>query len=124
MRLLLDTQALVWIVAGRRLHRKADAAYVNPANQVLVSAASYWELSIKTGLGKLDVDFEQLDAELDLNRIGWLPIERAHCRRAGRLPLHHRDPFDRLLIAQSLSETLPVISSDAAFDAYGVTRIW
>lgn len=124
MRLLLDTQALVWIVAGRRLHRKADAAYMNPSNEVLVSAASYWELSIKTGLGKLDLDFEQLDAELELNRIGWLPIERTHCRRSGRLPLHHRDPFDRLLVAQALHENLAIISGDEAFDAYGVTRVW
>lgn len=124
MKLLLDTQALIWIVAGRRLTPEAEAAYTDAANELLVSAASYGEISIKTALGKLDVEFDDLDAELNLNRIGWLPVGRTHCRQAARLPLHHRDPFDRMLIAQALCENLSVISSDSKFDSYGVTRIW
>ena len=124
MRLLLDTQALVWIVSGRRLTAAADAAYSDVANELLVSAASYWEIAIKAGLGKLDVRLDDLDAELLLNSIRWLAIERQHCKQSVSLPMHHRDPFDRLLIAQALCENLQVITGDSAFDAYGVTRVW
>lgn len=124
MRLLLDTQALIWIVSGRPLGMVPRAAYVDMRNELLVSAASYWEIAIKSRLGKLNLVMEELDAELSLNRIGWLPIERQHCRLSSELPLHHRDPFDRLLIAQALSENLQVITGDASFAAYGVSCIW
>lgn len=124
MRLLLDTQALVWIVSGRRLKPRSNALYRETGNPVLVSAASYWEISIKIGLGKLKLDLDALDAELNLNRIGWLALEPRHFRRQLQLPPLHRDPFDRLLIAQALADDLVVVSGDAAFDAYGVSRIW
>jgi PIN domain nuclease of toxin-antitoxin system len=124
VKLLLDTRALILIVSGRRLARRAAAAYEDLSNSVFVSVASYWEIAIKSSLRKLELSLDNLDEELSLNRMEWLPIERVHCRRLAGLASHHRDPFDRLLAAQALCEDLAVISNDSAFDAYGVKRVW
>ena len=128
MRLLLDTHALLWWLDGdRRLSRRARTAIGNPDNAVFVSAASAWELATKARLGKLP---GALDVATDvggcLARQGFddLPITVLHAQRAGSLPIDHRDPFDRMLIAQAQIEDLPIVTNETLFDAFGVTRIW
>ncbi len=128
MRLLLDTQALIWALEGdKRLSRIARETLEDPANQRFVSMASGWEMAIKTGLGKLDPPLPLPDlfpAELERLGFGILPIKARHVHRLLDLPHHHRDPFDRMLVAQALSEGLTVVGNDAAFDGYGVARVW
>jgi PIN domain nuclease of toxin-antitoxin system len=99
----------------------------DPANQVVVSAASHWEIAIKIGTGKLVLaesfpDFVQ-HAVFD-NGFAVLPIEPRHTAQLIGLPFHHRDPFDRLLIAQAMADNLPIVSVDPIFDAYPVRRLW
>jgi PIN domain nuclease of toxin-antitoxin system len=94
---------------------------------VLLSAASYWEIAIKVSTGKLTLAEPYdvfLPREIQQNRLEMLPIEVAHAAVVATLPFHHRDPFDRLLVGQALSENIPLVSADTIFDAYGVTRIW
>lgn len=124
MRLLVDTQVLICVASGRPLGRAAEAAYREIDNELLWSAASHWEIAIKKSIGKLDLEFDDLDAQLLRHRIQWLPLNNPHFRTLITLAHPHRDPFDRLLVAQSLSENIGIISSDRAFDAYGVTRVW
>lgn len=125
MRYLLDTHTLLWASGAReRLGAEARRTLDDDTQVLMLSAASYWELSLKCGLGKLKVDLDEIDLDLRQNGIEWLPISREHCRLVAQLPHHHRDPFDRLLIAQALHENLVVIGLDGAFDTYGVTRIW
>lgn len=128
MRLLLDTQAFLWFVLNdARLSPTARTLLVDPANELLLSPASYWEIAIKVSIGKYQVpgsfkDF--MDRQIVVNRLSILPITVAHAAAVACLPFHHRDPFDRLLIAQALTENVPLVSSDAIVDSYGVTRIW
>ncbi len=99
----------------------------NPANELLVSAATLWEIAIKFSLGKLPLALpyrqwmETVIADLGLVL---LPITLDHAERQARLPWHHRDPFDRLLVAQAQVEGVPLVSADANLDAYGITRVW
>lgn len=128
MRLLLDTQAFLWFVLNdARLSPTARGLVVDPGNELLFSPASYWEIAIKVSLGKYQVpgsfrDF--MDRQIAINRLTILPITVAHAAVVASLPFHHRDPFDRLLIAQSLVENVPLVSSDSIVDAYGVVRHW
>jgi PIN domain nuclease of toxin-antitoxin system len=128
MRLLLDTHAFLWFIMGSaNLSVNARALIENPANERLLSVASLWEVAIKVSLGKLilSAPFDELiPAQLKLNGIDLLSIKVDHLSTLTTLPFHHRDPFDRLIIAQAMVEKLPVISIDAAFDTYGVTRDW
>ena len=128
MRLLLDTHAFIWFIMGSaNLSVNARALIENPANERLLSVASLWEIAIKTSLGKLtlSVPFDELiPAQLKLNGIDLLNIKVDHLSTLTTLPFHHRDPFDRLIIAQAIVEKLPVVSLDGAFDTYGVTRLW
>jgi PIN domain nuclease of toxin-antitoxin system len=118
-RALLDTHSFLRFIGGNeRLSRRARALIESRDNPMFVSAGSLWEVAIKHGLGKLALD--RPFAEL----IAVLGVELAHLAEFVRLPLHHRDPFDRLIVAQARVESLPVISVDRAFDAYGVERIW
>lgn len=99
----------------------------NEENEVLLSVASIWEMAIKTSLGKLTLaqPFEQLiPVQIEINGLEILPVEAHHATRVAKLPFHHRDPFDRLIIAQALVEDLPILSVDPAFEAYSVRRIW
>lgn len=128
MRLLLDTQAFLWWVDGSsRLSRKARSAVADPGSECLVSVGSCWEMAIKLSLGKLRLD-EPIDsfipAQLSANRFSLLEIGFRHTARVAKLPFHHRDPFDRLLVAQALEEGLTVVTSDAVFPKYGVKRLW
>lgn len=128
MRLLLDTHALLWWLAGdAQLSPAAREAIGNPAHEVFVSAASAWEVATKHRLGKLPgagplvVDFAR-----EVRRQGFqpLPITLEHGQVAGQLPGPHRDPFDRMLVAQAREEKLAVVSNDAALGAFGVPLVW
>ena len=128
MRLLLDTHAFLWFIMGSaNLSVNARALIENAAEERLLSVASLWEIAIKTSLGKLTLSapFDELiPAQLKLNGIDVLNIKVDHLSTLITLPFHHRDPFDRLIIAQAIVEKLPVIGLDGAFDTYGVTRHW
>jgi len=129
VRLLLDTHTFLWwAFTDRKLSRHAIAAISDEdANQVLVSAASAWEIAVKHRIGKLPDaqaiagDIAGAIAEEGFNE---LAVSVEHAERAGRLPGHHRDPFDRMLIAQAISEDLTLVSNERAFDVYGVKRLW
>ncbi len=128
MRLLLDTHALLWWLAGdARLPARARDAIANEANPVLVSAASAWEVATKVRMGRLP-GAEFIAAELASHVIAQgfdgLDITLDHGQRAGLLPGPLRDPFDRMLIAQAQAENLALVSNETAFDGYGVRRVW
>lgn len=118
MNLLVDTCTLVWWVNGNLLSPDASQAIADPDNLVWVSAASVWEIGIKQSLGKLTVRGD-LDAVVDED-FEHLPITFAHARRAARLPLHHRDPFDRMLVAQAQAEDLTLATRDRRISNYDV----
>jgi PIN domain nuclease of toxin-antitoxin system len=122
--LLLDTHALLWWLADDpALSPPARAAIAAGQTRVFVSAASAWEMSIKRAQGKLDSP-EDLEAELVQQRFQPLPITIAHALAAGRLPRHHGDPFDRMLIAQAQLHQLTVVTHDPRFPLYGVPILW
>jgi PIN domain nuclease of toxin-antitoxin system len=128
MRLLLDTHAFLWFIGGDgSLSERARSLIQEADNEVLISIATLWEISIKTSLNKLEL-VEAFDVliprELADNEFTQLPVTLNHIVQLGRLPFHHRDPFDRLLIAQSLYENVPLVSKDSAFDRYGIERVW
>ncbi len=128
MKLLLDAHALLWFLAGSsHLSTTARAGIQDTANTVFVSPATLWEIGIKDSLGKLTLPepFEQLfPARLDASNIVILPILVPHLHEHRRLPFHHNDPFDRLLIAQALAEDLTLVSCDSEFAPYGVKVLW
>lgn len=128
MRLLLDTHAFLWfITADPKLSASAEQAIRDPANTPLLSVASVWEIAIKVNQGRLPIPqpLERfIPQQLRTNRIEVLPIELQHTYEIARMPLHHRDPFDRLLIAQAIAEGIPLVSTDSAFDAYPIKRLW
>ena len=127
MNVLLDTNALYsWLTEPGRLSSSARTAVTTRSNSVVVSAVVSWELAIKTGLGKIEARhlLETWVTKLGEERFSELPIESDHTIRAGLLPLHHRDPFDRLLAAQAHATGWPIVSADSIFEKYGVRRIW
>lgn len=128
MKLLLDTHAFLWFIAGNlALSRKVRALIEDDSNEKLVSIASITEIAIKTILGKLSLAqpfAEIIPQQLRRNDFYLHPFTMEHAISLSKLPFHHRDPFDRMIIAHSLVENLPVLSNDGAFDAYGVERIW
>jgi PIN domain nuclease of toxin-antitoxin system len=128
MRFLLDTHTLLWSFNGSSsLSPRARRLIEDGSNEILVSAASAWEIATKVRLGKLptgDVLISDLDAYLARLGCEALPISLDHAVRAGSLPGEHRDPFDRMLIAQAQAENLKLISNDRIFDSYNVHRIW
>lgn len=127
MRVLLDSNALVWwFSSDRRLSAKANSIIRDPRNEIVVSAASAWELAIKDNLGKLPMRglLERLPSDLEQSGFTVLPICLNHGVRAGALPMHHKDPFDRMLVAQAQAENLAIVSSDPMFGHYGVRRLW
>ena len=128
MKYLLDTHTLIWFLTGdKKLSDKARHLIDNPDNRKFLSIASLWEIAIKVSLGKLALNkpFEKLFPEqLHFNRIEILDITVDNLIKLTTLPFHHRDPFDRLIVAQALVERLPVIGADVIFDAYGINREW
>jgi PIN domain nuclease of toxin-antitoxin system len=128
MKLLLDTHAFLWFVMGSaNLSRNARALIESTSNENLISVASLWEMAIKVSLGKLVLAapfHDLIPQQLNLNGIGLLNINIDQVSLLSTLPFHHRDPFDRLLVAQALAEQMPIVSIDAALDNYGITRLW
>jgi|ERR1700722_1071174 PIN domain nuclease of toxin-antitoxin system len=128
MRFLLDTHTLLWCFNGSpSLSPRARILIEDGRNEILVSAASAWEISTKVRLGKLPAGEElvsDFDGYLAQLRCDALPISLDHAVRAGQLPGEHRDPFDRMLIAQAQAEDLKIVSNDRIFDEYHVARIW
>ncbi len=128
MKLLLDTHALLWFILNdTQLSDNARSLMLDPANELLVSPASYWEIAIKISLGKyiLGEEFgEFMEQQISENDLTVLPITVKHAAAVATLPFHHRDPFDRLLIAQAMTEQIPVLSRDQVFDKYPVARTW
>jgi len=128
VKLLLDTHAFIWFISGdHRLSEQAKAAFLNQDNKLYFSKASLWEMTIKISLRKLVLSgdwFTAIEQEMKSNGIQWLEIEIEHCKFLADLPFHHRDPFDRLLISQAMSESMSVVSIDSRFSAYPLDIIW
>lgn len=128
MNLLLDTHSFLWFIGGNtNLSPTARSLIEDTSNQPFLSLASLWEIAIKSSLGKLTLaqPFEVLmPRQMELNGIKPLNIELDDLALVAKLPLHHRDPFDRLLVAQAIERQIPVISADMAFEFYGVQRLW
>lgn len=123
MRILIDTQILIWHLEGdTTLSLEYRKLIANTANQIMVSIVSLWEIGIKTGIRKLSLSkpLESIFDHIERSSSFILPIRPAHILLVSKLPFHHRDPFDRLITAQALVENVPVISSDGAFHKYGV----
>jgi PIN domain nuclease of toxin-antitoxin system len=128
MNLLLDTHTFLWFFwDDPQLSAAAKALIVDPANRKWVSLASCWEIAIKISTGKLSLGEPSrsfLAREIARNNFDLLPISLDHATTVETLPFHHRDPFDRLLIAQAMVEGFPIVSADVALDPYGVKRLW
>jgi PIN domain nuclease of toxin-antitoxin system len=127
MDVLLDTHALVWWMEdASRLSRRAATVIANTANRIFISAAVGWELSIKVSTGKMKPAsiLDDLEHELEKESFVQLPITLEMALRAGSLPPHHRDPFDRMLVAQAQLLRVPVVSADTLLDNYQIKRLW
>ena len=128
MRILLDTHTLLWAAFDEdSLSPRARRIVQSPGNEIIVSAASAWEVATKYRLGKLDFArdlAENFVAEVTAAGYLLLPISPEHAQRAGLLPGDHKDPFDRMLAAQALHEDMPLLSNDPQFDVFGVRREW
>ncbi len=127
MRILLDTHTVLWWFGDdEQLSSRAHRSIAKAENEIIVSAVSAWEIAIKNKTGKLEAQ-ALLDRFADaLSDEGFLvlPISLDHALRAGSLVEHHKDPFDRMLVAQAQAEHLAIVSNDSVFDSYGVRRVW
>ncbi|NJL63947.1 MAG: type II toxin-antitoxin system VapC family toxin [Methylacidiphilales bacterium] len=128
MRLLLDTHILIWWSSNsERLSENVYNLITDGNNTIMFSIASVWEMQIKFQLGKLNLDLplpELIEIQKQTNRLQILPIELSHVYTLDSLPNHHRDPFDRILVAQAIFEKIPLLSIDGIFDTYPINRIW
>jgi PIN domain nuclease of toxin-antitoxin system len=128
MRVLVDSHAFLWaILEDAKLSAASRAIWLEQTNQLLLSPASLWEISIKAGLRKLELNrplLQFFEEEMEKNRLELFPISPGHAATVATLPQIHRDPFDRMLVAQALCEGIAILSADQQFDAYGVTRLW
>lgn len=128
MRLLLDTHAFIWYTTdSSRLTATGRSLIDNGENDILLSTASVWEMAIEHSIGRLTFSMpfmEFIKQQIAVNRIDILEITFDHIEVVASLPLHHRDPFDRLIIAQSMAEQIPILIVDAIFDAYAIARLW
>jgi PIN domain nuclease of toxin-antitoxin system len=128
VKVLLDTHAFLWAITDNpQLSDKARRMFTSSDNELLLSAASVWEILVKVQIGRLPLPKpagDYLERQLAKNSITVLPIQLRHVLRLERLPLHHRDPFDRLLIAQSLEEELPVLTADPLMKNYSAMLLW
>jgi PIN domain nuclease of toxin-antitoxin system len=128
MKILLDTHTFIWYITDSpQLSQNAKQLIENENTEKLLSLASVWEMGIKHSIGKLNFSrpfMEFIKEQLVITNIGLLGIDFEHIEVITTLPLHHRDPFDRRIIAQAILEGIPVIGADVMFDAYGITRFW
>jgi PIN domain nuclease of toxin-antitoxin system len=128
MTLLLDTHTVLWFWwDDAQLSATAKGLICDPANRKLVSIATPWEVAIKVSRKKLDVGGSYrgfFDQHMVRTYFEWLPIATKHLDAVAELPFHHSDPFDRLLVAQALTENIPFVSADPQLDASGITRLW
>jgi PIN domain nuclease of toxin-antitoxin system len=128
MKYLLDTHSLLWLTTNdSRLSLMAQELYLDAGNDIFFSMASIWEMAIKSSIGKISFESNLEDFVEDHikgNNIEILKIELPHVLRIERLPFHHRDPFDRLIIAQAIEDNISVIGNDTEFDKYKVNRVW
>lgn len=125
MRLLLDTHALLWALAApKRLPATVRRAVQSADNEVYVSIASAWEIAIKAASGRLDFEVQGLEPALAATGMQTLGISLQHTARIAMLPLHHRDPFDRMLVAQAMCESMTLVSRDRELAKYGVKLLW
>jgi len=128
MRLLVDTHAMLWWLRDdSRLSRRARAILEDGGNELVWSLASSWEIAVKIRAGKLELDrpLERLYAELVTEQgVNLLPISHDHCARVADLPLHHRDPFDRMLVVQAQHARIPLLTADPKLGAYEVQLLW
>jgi len=128
MRLLIDSQSLIWYVdQDHLLSPAAHAAMTDPNNDLLLSAATIWEIAIKVGLKKLSLSMpykQSITKAMDDLGMTVLPITVEYADAQAGLPSHHRDPFDRLLVAQAQVENMALVSADPGFDPYGINRLW
>ena len=128
MRLLIDTHVFLWaVMTPEKLTERARSIFLDPQAELLISIATPWEMAIKTSVGKLQngaVILANFESRLASGGYRVLETSVKHTIQSGLLPRHHKDPFDRLLIAQALDLDLPILSSDEIFDRYAVKRIW
>jgi PIN domain nuclease of toxin-antitoxin system len=128
MRVLIDTQAFLWTLTDDpRLSTKAKDIFALSKNDLLLSVASIWEILTKVQIGKLPLPTPAaayLRSQLKLNRIEVLPLQFDHVLQLEQLPLHHRDPFDRILVAQAIAEDIPILSADILLKQYQVSLLW
>ena len=128
MKTLLDTHAFLWLITGdKRLSETARKIFLDQENSLFFSMTSLWEMCIKISLGKLSLKggwLKTIQDEMKINAIHWLPIEMQHCAELTKLPFHHRDPFDRMLIAQAMVEDMLLLSRDVRLSDYEITRVW
>lgn len=131
MPFLIDTHVFLWFVSNsKELSPTAKTIIEDGSNEIFISIASLWEISIKTALGKLSIsgNYESVIDDVNDNSMQILPVNFAHTVEQNRLPFHHRDPFDRIIISQAIVENINFISADAIFDSYSlgksIKRIW
>ncbi len=128
MRVLLDTHAFLWfILDDPKLSTLARGIIEEEKNDILISPASYWEIAIKIRLKKYSLPqpyLQFMQSQIASNEFKILPLELMHTDLLITLPIHHKDPFDRLLVCQSLAEGIPLVSADAGLDCYGINRLW
>ena len=127
MPLLLDTHILIWLANDPQRLSSAALNQLNSKDNLYLSYASVWEIAIKSSINKITLDRpvkEFVDLAVYKHSLVMLPISLAHIYHTQNLPLHHRDPFDRMIISQATLERLPIVSSDAIFDAYAIERMW
>jgi PIN domain nuclease of toxin-antitoxin system len=128
MKLLVDTHAFLWyLTADPRLRASAQTLMADPANQLFLSRASLWEIGIKVSVGKLTLPAPYLTLiPQKLQQLGMqiLEIQHHHIGAVIGLPFHHKDPFDRMMVAQSMVEQMPILSVDPGFDLYSIQRVW
>ena len=127
MKYLIDTHSLIWFIEGNPKLTETTKSVIEDINKTcFVSTASFWEIAIKISLDKLKLEMPFMDLEewVINNRIHILPISFGHIIQLSQLPFHHRDPFDRTLVAQALSENLTIITKEKLFEEYGIKRLW
>jgi PIN domain nuclease of toxin-antitoxin system len=128
MKLLLDTHTFIWFTTDSpQLSSSAKVLIEDELNEKFLSLVSIWEMAVKCSIGKLrfELPFQTfIEQQLVQNSLDLMKIEVLHVSIVATLPLHHRDPFDRLLIAQAIAEQMPIVGADQMFDSYGVNRLW